>query len=248
MRGENKLGILSGFTLKMLACVFMACDHVGVRLFPGEEILVSIGRLAFPIFCFFIAEGCHYTKNKLKRFLIIFLMGEAFTLVYYLYTGTVYVTVFTTFAYSILLIYLMDFLKKWAFSDRKRYKVIISSLIFLAVVVTTYFVTSNSIISYGFFGVMLPVFVALFDFGELDAGALCRLDCFFVRVIMLFIGTLLLAIYGGEPLRQYYSLLAIPIVALYNGKIGFKKMKYFFYVFFPLHLVIIEAVALLLSK
>lgn len=248
MKGENKLGFLSGFTLKILACVFMACDHIGVRLFPGDELYVSIGRLAFPIFCFFIAEGCHYTKNKLKRFLIIFLMGEAFTLVYYLYTGTVYVTVFTTFAYSILLIYLMDFLKKWALTDRKNYKVIAAAMIFLSVIVITYFVTSKSIISYGFFGVMMPVFVSLFDFGELDAGVFSRLNCFFVRILMLFVGTLLLAIYGGEPLRQYYSLLAIPIVALYNGKVGFKKMKYFFYVFYPLHLVLIEAIALLLSK
>ena len=45
---------------------------------------------------------------------------------------------------------------------------------------------------------------------------------------------------------QFYSLLAIPLLALYNGKRGTKKLKYVFYVFYPLHLIVIYAVGIFL--
>ena len=53
----------------------MAFDHIGVALFPKVAILRYIGRLAFPIFAFMIAEGAKYTRNKVKYFLMIFIIG-----------------------------------------------------------------------------------------------------------------------------------------------------------------------------
>ena len=40
--------------------------HIGLIIFPHVMILRIIGRIAFPIFAFFIAEGCKHTKNKLR--------------------------------------------------------------------------------------------------------------------------------------------------------------------------------------
>ncbi len=60
--------------LKLLACLFMLIDHVGVyfqEALPPELywILRCIGRLAFPIFAWSVARGCARTKNPFHYFL-----------------------------------------------------------------------------------------------------------------------------------------------------------------------------------
>ena len=64
---------LSASALKYLAAVFMVIDHVGMLFtplapfFPTDDLRYYLfrylGRLAFPIFAFFVAEGCRRTHN-----------------------------------------------------------------------------------------------------------------------------------------------------------------------------------------
>ena len=70
---------LSQEGLKLIACVTMLLDHVGAIFFPSSLWLRIIGRLAFPIYCFLLAEGAHYTKNPTKyalRLLIGLILAE----------------------------------------------------------------------------------------------------------------------------------------------------------------------------
>ena len=46
--------------------------------------------------------------------------------------------------------------------------------------------------------------------------------------------------------NQIYSLFAIPLLALYSGKRGKANLKYFFYIFYPLHLVVIQAISMII--
>ena len=46
---------------------------------------------------------------------------------------------------------------------------------------------------------------------------------------------------------QILSLLAIPLLYCYNGQRGKWKMKYFFYIFYPAHLVLLQGLAMLLQ-
>ena len=62
--------------LKIVALVSMLLDHIGLFVFPGVVWFRLVGRIAFPIFAFFVAEGLKYTKNK-KRY-ILMLLGCAF--------------------------------------------------------------------------------------------------------------------------------------------------------------------------
>lgn len=78
---------LSQETLKIIACVTMFLDHFGAMCTPATDvaffqmvpargmlfisvemyyILRCIGRLAFPIYCFLLAEGAHYTRDSRK--------------------------------------------------------------------------------------------------------------------------------------------------------------------------------------
>ena len=66
---KQKYG-LNGFCLKVIAMVTMLIDHAAiVFLIPGETYinLRIIGRIAFPIFCFLLAEGAIYT-HSLKKY------------------------------------------------------------------------------------------------------------------------------------------------------------------------------------
>ena len=61
---------LSGNQLKIIALIAMTCDHVGKELVPGINVLQIVGRLAFPIFAYMIAEAftecggsCHIVSS-----------------------------------------------------------------------------------------------------------------------------------------------------------------------------------------
>ena len=58
--------MISRTGLKGLAAATMVVDHVGVALLPQLWLLRCVGRLAFPIYAFFLAQGFRYTKSRAK--------------------------------------------------------------------------------------------------------------------------------------------------------------------------------------
>lgn len=61
---------MTAFALKIIASICMSIDHIGaVFPFYTPEIFRWIGRIAFPIYAYLIAEGCTYTKNINKYML-----------------------------------------------------------------------------------------------------------------------------------------------------------------------------------
>ena len=80
----------------------MLIDHIGVAMFPNVMILRIIGRLAFPIFAYMIAEGCFYTKNKARYFFMIFGLGMICQLVFLFFMGSLYQGILMTFSLSII--------------------------------------------------------------------------------------------------------------------------------------------------
>ena len=74
---NQRNGPLPGNALKIIAAIAMLADHVGLMFFPRVSLFRIVGRLALPIFAFMIAEGCRYTRNRLRYFLQIFLLAAA---------------------------------------------------------------------------------------------------------------------------------------------------------------------------
>lgn len=227
MTSKNNLGLLSGNQLKILAVITMTIDHIGAYLFPRLLILRIIGRLAFPIFAYMIAEGCEHTKNRKKYLLTVLGFGLAFQLVYYLALRSLSQCIFITFAMSIGLIFAID-------KARKDLKFIPLAIGVFALVV---FITeglprllpgTDFHVDYGLFGTLLPVFVYL---GKKK----------WEKLLLLFIGLILVS--GNSWSGQWYSLLSVPVLALYSGKRGKTKMKNFFYIYYPAHLLVIYLLA-----
>ncbi len=243
----NRLGLFSGSTLKIIACIFMTIDHVGLTFFPSNDIFRIIGRLAFPMFAFFIAEGSRYSNNKLRRFFTVFTVGALFFVFYCFYDGSVYGNIFLTFSVSILVDQVLYMCKKQILKG-SIIKLIIMTAGFFALILILYLVYDLIHFEYGFFGMLLPAIINLFSFKDIEVGeALGKLDDHWTRIILLALGLVPLSITGNLGVIQFYCFFAVVPLALYNGKIGCKKLKYAFYIFYPAHLVIIEAIAMLIS-
>lgn len=238
---EKKIGLSSNI-LKILAAIFMLIDHTGLIFFPFDMSWRIIGRLAFPIFAFTISEGAKYTKNKTRYFLGIFILALICQIVYYIFDNSLYMCILVTFSISILLIYLMQHCKKLLFDEKSTNSAkAISIMLFLLATVCVYILNELLTIDYGFIGCLTPVFASFFDFSGINVPEkLRRLDKNYIRVISLGVALLLLSIDGGGI--QYFSLFALIPLLLYSGERGRYKMKYFFYLFYPLHLVLLEAI------
>lgn len=244
----SKIRIFSNSTLKIFACIFMLIDHIGYHLLPQIIELRLIGRLAFPIFAFLIAEGCKYTKNKFKHFFLIFLIGILYFFFLLFYANMVYGSVFLTFSFSILYIYLLDYFKKIiSTSNHKLSMSILSIFIFIISLIPSYFIFDRIVIDYGFLGMLIPVFISLFDLKKhFNYKIIMYMDNLYFK---LFILTISLIIYSSNSLfgvTQFYCLLALIPLLLYNEKPGNKKLKYAFYIFYPAHLILIELLYILL--
>ena len=244
----NRIGFLSSSTLKIIACIFMVIDHVGLTFFPEYDIFRILGRLAFPLFAFLIAEGSRYTKNKIRRFSLICIIGLLLFAFYYIYDRAFYGNIFLTFSLSIFVDNFLFECKKAYFDSSKRVYSILLIIGFTLLLVGLYFVYTVFRFEYGFFGMLLPVIINLFNFRGIESeNPLRKLDNHTVKLILAFIGMILISIDGNLGLIQYYCLLAIIPLAFYNGKPGNKELKYAFYIFYPAHLVIIEGIAIILS-
>lgn len=62
-------------TLKLIAVCFMLIDHLGVVVYPQIEEMRIIGRIAFPIYCWCMVVGFHYTRSVPKYLGRVLLTG-----------------------------------------------------------------------------------------------------------------------------------------------------------------------------
>ena len=221
---ETRRFLFSGNALKGIAMVTMAIDHIGLVLFPQQMWMRIIGRLAFPIFAYLIAEGCRYTGNKLRHFLEIFVLGIVCQIGYAVVSPDLYFGVLLTFSLSILLIYAVQ---------KAESNIAYIPVAVLGVVLAWILCEKLPGVSfdYGFAGVMLPVLVSLpkKQPWKLVAAA---------------VGMVLVCLNLQDV--QWWSLLALVPLALYSGQRGRKGFKYGFYIFYPVHLLVIYGIGMLL--
>lgn len=240
---------LSGNAIKIIAAITMLSDHIGYILFPRIEIFRIIGRLAFPIFAFMISEGARYTKNKWRYLLSMAIWGIVCQIPMIVLFQDYHFNIFVTFTLSIALIYALDLFKRQIFlKERDIFVTLFSVMTALCVLGFVFLLThSNEFhIDYGFFGVLLPVFASLFSVRGIPSApvfALC-LDTLPFRILCMLIPAIALSYEMGDI--QWFSLISLPLLLLYSGKRGKWNMKYFFYIFYPAHMVVLYGISLLI--
>lgn len=223
---------LTNNQLKIFAVASMLLDHVGSELFPQVTLLRILGRIAFPVFSFMIAEGCFFTRDKRKYLLKIAGLGVGCQLVYFIAERSFYQNVLISFSLSILTIFAIRY-----FLEKKSAK---SAVLLIADVAAVGFLCFGMPkllpgfhIDYGIFGLILPVAVYFAPNKWLKLLA-CAVLLVLLSVDM-----------GGV---QWYSLISLVFIALYSGTRGKLNLKYLFYVFYPLHLAIIYIIKILIFK
>lgn len=222
---------LNNNQLKIIALVTMTVDHVGVMLFPQVWLLRLIGRLSFPIYAYMIAEGCAHTSNMGKYLGTMASLAAVCQLVYFFAMGSVHQSILVTFCLSIGLIWLL----KMALEKRTTGLWLLTGAGFLTVLLITeglplWLMGTDFAVDYGFLGVLLPVAVWL---GKTKKQ---KLMATFV----------ILALMSMDAwVGQWAGLLALPLLALYDGSRGKRKMKWLFYLYYPAHLALLEAVVYL---
>ncbi len=208
---ERKFGI-SGFILKCFAMLCMLIDHTGAILFPQYMQLRIVGRLAFPIYCFLLVEGAMHTKDirKYERRLFIFAL-------------------FSELPFDLAFYRSVDF----------RHQNVFFTLFLGLIIVDLYQNCKNRwiVCALSFLGLVLAEFLRT-DYG---AGGIIIIICFYCLYQYFFIRQVAFAVINlalfGITIQAYAGFATIPLL-LYNGKKGV-SMKYFFYIFYPAHLLIL---------
>ena len=218
---------MSAFMLKMLALITMIIDHVGAVFFPQLYWLRYIGRISMPIYAFLISQGYKYTRN-FTRYAIRLAIFAVISEVPYdlLFHGTWLEfgnqSIMFTLLSGLIAIRLLDL------SAKKRN--IILFLLAVGVTVVPYFGKFD----YGIYGVLAILCFYLFQkYRGIDAIAYSGL-------------TYAYYFYNGNQAQLWSVAASIPIL-LYNGKRGALSLKYFFYIAYPAHLLLLFAVRYVLN-
>ncbi len=220
---------LTGNQLKLIAMIAMTCDHVGLQLLPQVWILRIIGRLAFPIYAYMIAEGCRHTRNRTKYLLRVTGLAAVCQVVYFLAMGSLYMSILVTFSLSIALIGLIENVQKKRTTGAAVAAFgALAATAFVCVGLPMILKGTDFAVDYGLLGVLLPV---LIYFGKPHENYLIT-------------GLILMGLLNGG--MQWFGLAAVPLLAVYNGQRGKGNVGKFFYIYYPVHLVVIHGLSLLI--
>lgn len=225
---------MSANALKIIALVSMTIDHMGLMLFPDQSWMRIVGRVAFPIFAFMIAEGCEHTHNRSKYLSQIAIMGVGMQIVLFIATGSLYQSVFISFALAIILIYAIDKAR-----EEKQLKYWLSvillalAVLFLCLCLPKILHNTDYDIDYNIVGVCIPVL------------------CYFSRskkekVLLFTLGLVALSVYYGGI--QWFCLLSVPLIAMYNYQKGRFTIKKLFYIYYPAHLLVLFAIETIINS
>ncbi|MBQ8166927.1 MAG: hypothetical protein IJZ96_07810 [Lachnospiraceae bacterium] len=237
----HNMGFLNTFWLKLIAIICMTIDHVGACLgisyingsnylsnfmdYETYTLLRTIGRLAFPIFCYMIVEGFFYTRSVLNytvRLLIFALISQIpFSLMLYRepFLFSEGLNVYFTLSIGLIAIAGIDYFLQMSKKGDipKPIFVLLSAVIIISA--TTFADTIKT--DYAGYGVLVILIFYIFK----DKPLLTFL-------------ALYLATYHMSNNMEMYALYALIPILLHNHKKG-PSMKYFFYAYYPAHMLVL---------
>lgn len=227
----------SGSQLKWIAIIAMLLDHTAkinsfhpffTHSVPFENetssliqlsqeifpIFILIGRLAFPLFCFLLVEGFIHTSNTKKYLIRLCLFALVSEIPYDLAFSHQVIDLESQNVFFTLLIGLLVIIGLEKLQDYSIKNVLFS----IAIVGTGIYLAEWLRSDYGgWIGILLIVVLYLLrDF--------LLLKCLLGALVLL--------------QNSWFGLFAFILIYFYNGQRG-KQWKYFFYWFYPVHLLVL---------
>lgn len=235
---NEKRGIsLTGFDLRMIATVTMVIDHIGAcGLVRGDlnTLFRCIGRVAFPIYCFLLAEGAMRTRNMMKylgRILIFALVSELpYDLLMHRrlwYAGNQNILWTLLAALTGIAAYRLS-RTKW----KGTWKEILGPIAMVAMLL----LAEHLRFDYGWQGVLL-----------IYAMYIWRSEMQRIKYPYLLLVVLLFGSFWWNDI-EILALLAFLPCCLYNGEKGPKCPGLLFYAFYPAHLLVLLGLCFLLGQ
>ena len=241
----TKSKILNSNQLKLIAIIAMTVDHIAWAMFDGYPtallplVMHIIGRLTCPIMCYFIAEGYHYTRNINKYTFRLFAFAFVSHFAYIFASND-----FVDFK-SFIPFYYGNFLNQtsvmWSLAwglvmlriaDSKRIKSMYKVLLVILICIITLPSDWSCIAA-----------LCIMAVGT-NRGDFRKQMSWMIFYVALYSLVYFFAIDKAYGILQMGVVLSIPVIAMYNGKRGKnpkinKFMKWFFYIFYPVHLFVI---------
>lgn len=227
--------------IKIVAVLSMLIDHLGVFFFPELTLMRYIGRIAFPLFAWLIANGAYYTNNIQKYLVRLFILASVSQIPFIVALKEndflTHLNVVFTLFFGLLAIMSIKKINNKLFQT-------------ISVLICAFF--ANFLHSdYGSLGVLSIVFFYIFFHNKkliTVSQSIIFLLLPFVSYIIKELSSLELSpAYMGSSYEKF-ALMSLPFIFLYNKKegklFGGKKTLYFF---FPLHFVCIIIIQILLK-
>lgn len=235
----ERVRCLTAEQLKLLAMTLMLCDHLWATLFPAQDWLTALGRLAFPIFAFQIAEGfarTHDAKRYRRRMFLFALLSE---IPFDLIMGG---SVFYPFHQNVLFTF---WLALWLLCALERAKNAPKPLYLLwgaALMAVGYVAGTLTMVDY--FGCGVATVLLFYLCRDIPFGWLLQLVGLWYFNVELLGGYYYEFTLLGHPVslcQQGLAVLALLPIWLYNGKPGGQSrvVRRVCYVFYPAHLLVL---------
>ena len=217
---------MSSFSLRLLALLCMFVDHAGLALFPNIGAFRCVGRLALPLYCFLLTQGFLHTRNQRSyrnRLMLFALLAEIpFDLLTF---GQISSTLEQNALFSLQL-GLFALYGARTFEKQPVHAALCSLLLMMLAMLAR--------VSFGW----LPVALCLCFYYFRNH----RLRMVLSAGVILIIYTLSLQLSGvalSWVLVSLCSLLALPLLLLYNNKRGLRTpvLTLLFYAAYPLHML-----------
>jgi len=220
--------------LKLIACVTMLLDHAAAVAVRDRELYIlmrAIGRLAFPIFCFLLVEGAHYTKSP-GKYALRLLLGAILSEIPFdlaLFGGVSWTH------QSVMVTLLLGFGALWVMKKCGN--------LFLKILAALPFILLGDLLmtDYGSYGVLLIAMLGFFrglPMGKLMQSVSICMVCSMIPSFNLQLGIF-------EISLELIGCLSIFPILLYFGRKQTKNkaVQWAFYLFYPVHLLILAFLA-----
>lgn len=240
INSAKKFGISSA-TLHIIAMVLMLCDHAWATILGRTIILNDLGRIAYPIFGFMLAEGFYHTKNVKKYLLRLFIFALISEIPFNLMVAGVFIYPYHQNVMWTLIIALL--LMIWIEHTKKKGKLWLTLLVSILALIIGFIAGIVTYVDYFGFGVL--AFLIFYFFREKKwwcfIGQFACLYYIFVEGLGGYCHIVTIFGHKFEIVQEGFALFALIPIWLYNGTKGYnaKWFQYFCYAFYPAHILIL---------